>query len=491
MNNNNLCFLFQALVNALTKAWPSAVTLQCQWHILQANWRWLCSNDHGVRKEHRQHILKLFKSMMYAKTHAEFEHFEAEFKSDSLLEMYPQFPAHIEKLYAHRIDTWALYSRLERELPTRGSNTNSYCEASMKTTKENQFGRIRTFNLPEMLQVICDDSAIYVTKLVDIGNGRDTILKQSKSKYLGKESNITSEQIVDLGDDTYLIESENTKDKWYTCNIRSGYCTCPVGSTCAPCKHKAAITNHTGIAQFSGTPRNDPCQRALYHYIGWGRTLEPHMYRNINDPSPEPNIAEYISEMLDKSSTKLHESLYVEDPAILGAIEEEHDSGEEEAEYNDELVRERLCTAMDAYKEKILNHHIQNIQDPSMNNAMMAFTKTLNKSLKCTPTTIQKQMHEFGKGTVAKNRTKHGGTINVNPPALSRRTFKVPGRGPAPLGRPLKEQGGRTQMIVSDEDDYIARSDKNIKQVPKKRHDFAKSVENNETLPRRHTKKGN
>ena len=194
--------------------------------------------------------------------------------------------------------------------------------------------------------------------------------------------------------------------------------------------------------------------------------MEPHIYRNINDPSP--NIAEYISEILDKSSTKLHESLYVEDPAILGAIEEEHDSGEEEAEYNDELVRERLCTAMDAYKEKILNHHIQNIQDPSMNNAMMAFTKTLNKSLKCTPTTIQKQMHEFGKGTVAKNRTKHGGKINVNPPALSRRTFKVPGRGPAPLGRPLKEQAGRTQMIVSDEDDYIARSDKNIKQVPKK-----------------------
>ena len=72
----------------------------------------------------------------------------------------------------------------------------------MKITKEKQFSRIRTFNLPEMLQVICDDSAIYVTKRVDIGNVRDTILKQSNSKYLGKESKITKEQIVDLGDDT-------------------------------------------------------------------------------------------------------------------------------------------------------------------------------------------------------------------------------------------------------------------------------------------------
>ena len=60
----------------------------------------------------------------------------------------------------------------------------------MKTTKENQFGRVRTFNLAELLQVICDDSAFYVTKLVDIGNGRDTVLKNSIRNILGK--NITS-----------------------------------------------------------------------------------------------------------------------------------------------------------------------------------------------------------------------------------------------------------------------------------------------------------
>ena len=59
--------------------------------------------------------------------------------------------------------------------------------------------------------------------------------------------------------------------------------------------------------------------------------------------------AEYIPEMLEKSNTRLQESLYMEDPAILGAIEDKHNSGEEEEEYNDELVRESLCTAMDAY----------------------------------------------------------------------------------------------------------------------------------------------
>ena len=223
----------------------------------------------------------------------------------------------------------------------------------------------------------------------------------------------------------------------------SGYCSCPVGLTCAPCKHKAAVIKFTRKSQFSGTPKNDPCQRALYHYIAWGRTLEPHMYRNTtNDASPEYNISQYISEMLERSSTRLHESLYEDDPAIIAALEVEECDEEEEPEFNEDIVRERLANAMDAYKEKVLNLHATNLQDPRMNKAMMAFTKTLNKSLDFTPTAIQKQMHEFGKGTVATNRTKNGRVINVNPPAVSRRTFKVPGRGPAPLGRPLKEKGG-------------------------------------------------
>ena len=485
----------KGLVNALRRAWPAAVQLQCQWHILQANWRWLCSNDNGVRKQHRQCLLKLFKNMMYAKTRDEYQKCEDIFLSDNLSNLYQNFQAHIKRLYSHRIETWALYSRLERQLPTRGSNTNNYCEASMKTTKETQFGRVRTFNLPELLQVICDDSAIYVTKLIDIGNGRDSLLRYSKSKYLGKDSNILEDQIVDLGDDAFLVESETVKGRWYMCNMVSGFCSCPVGVTCAPCKHKAAVTKHTGKAQFSQTPKNDPCQRALYHYIAWGRTLEPHMYRNINDPVSVPDIAAYIEETLQKSNKTLNESLYNEDPAIVDAgparcldDDDDNDDSEENDEYNAEIVRQRLVNALDAYKEKVLHLHQENTQDDNMNKAMMAFTKTLNKSLRCTPTTIQKQMHEFGKSTVATNRTKHGGKISVNPPAISRRTFKVPGRGPAPQGRPPKQSLARTQLVVEEDEEYFAKSDTQTKQSKKKLHNFAGSVNINETLPKRHTK---
>ena len=81
-------------------------------------------------------------------------------------------------------------------------------------------------------------------------------------------------------------------------------------------------------------------------------------------------------------------------------------------------------------------------------------------------------MHEFGKGTVETNRTKHDGAIAINPPAVARSTFKVPGRGSAPMGQPNILSVDRTQLVVTDEDDFIAKSDKSTKQTTKKPQDL-------------------
>ena len=49
---------------------------------------------------------------------------------------------------------------------------------------------------------------LYVTKLVEIGNGRDSALRQANSKYLERENKYTKEQIVELGESRYLVQSE-------------------------------------------------------------------------------------------------------------------------------------------------------------------------------------------------------------------------------------------------------------------------------------------
>ena len=168
------------------------------YQIFKLNWtncsfsafRWLTKAENGILREDRQVLFGLFKSAMYAVSEGEFFKCQSKLESNDVSAKYPHYLCHLKKSYSHRVETWALYSRLDRGLPTRGSNTNNYCETSMKTTKEVQFGRVRTFNLPELLQVICDDSAYYKNKLINIGNNRDTVLKQSKSKYIGKISTI-------------------------------------------------------------------------------------------------------------------------------------------------------------------------------------------------------------------------------------------------------------------------------------------------------------
>ena len=76
-----------------------------------------------------------------------------------------------------------------------------------------------------------DDSALYVTKLVEIGNGRDSALRQANSKYLERENKYTKEQIVELGESKYLVQSEKSDEN------------------------------------FTVAPSHDARQRALNHYV--------------------------------------------------------------------------------------------------------------------------------------------------------------------------------------------------------------------------------
>ena len=100
-------------------------------------------------------------------------------------------------------------------------------------------------------------------------------------------------------------------------------------------------------------------------------------------------------------------------------------------------------------------------------------------------------MHNFDDLTVAKSRSSGvADQIKVNPPAKASRKSKVPGRAPANLGRPHINQPERTQLVVNEENyGILARTGKKQKVNHKEKpHHFAQTLENNQTLPRRHTK---
>ena len=193
-----------------------------------------------------------------------------------------------------------------------------------------------------------------------------------------------------------MVQSEGEPNTWYTLDMKTGFCTCARGINCAPCKHKHAISIHYNIADFSVVPTRDPCQQALYHYIATGITLEPHMYRQRGDISI-PEIKKFIDEKLKKVSCAMmvdetdHDDLPA--PDAEQPMSEDED---EEMEGEGDQVKEDFLKALSEYGQKVAG-----LQDPNSIKAMKAMTKTLKKSLTCTPHTLQNQMQNFGKGGAA------------------------------------------------------------------------------------------
>ena len=102
--------------------------------------------------EHRQHLLKLFQSTLYARTEEQFNEARLIIFEDSIGLKYPKWRKHIDNLYFNSpqiIKAWAHYVRHEENLPTHNDNTNNYVESSFRETKDNQFERTKCFNLPD------------------------------------------------------------------------------------------------------------------------------------------------------------------------------------------------------------------------------------------------------------------------------------------------------------------------------------------------------
>ena len=102
-----------------------------------------------------------------------------------------------------------------------------------------------------------EDSFHFKNKLIDFGNARFNNVPQS-SKYKRDNIKISVEQICDLGDGVYQVESETNPEKVYTLSMKTGYCSCKQGQNKSPCKHKFSVSKHFGVSSFSTIPEKDP-----------------------------------------------------------------------------------------------------------------------------------------------------------------------------------------------------------------------------------------
>ena len=123
-------------INALKIVWPSALHILCQWHTLNAVWRFCNNGNNGIKKPDWPDwpiLLRLFRRMVYAETKEKYDELYQDLLSDSTAKKYPKFVCHLERQYFTRSEKFTKYFRMENNLPLHGVNTSNITEA-LKTS---------------------------------------------------------------------------------------------------------------------------------------------------------------------------------------------------------------------------------------------------------------------------------------------------------------------------------------------------------------------
>ena len=243
----------------------------------------------------------LLTALVYAQTYESFKECKEEFDIDPVVAKYPNFKNYVETSYMGRISVWATFVILERKLPTHGMNTAAYSENSFGITKDEIFEREKCFNFPDMLNLLLDENSRNRTrKAIQIGNNRFSRFKGNKSRYFQKPSNIKKESIQNLGNKCFIVKSEKVEDLFYDVDMATGFCSCPSGRCCGPCKHKFAIAKYYKVAGFSVVPTMDPKARALFYYLGTGISLPDWHFRALTEKDSETHAKEHIEEVVSE-----------------------------------------------------------------------------------------------------------------------------------------------------------------------------------------------
>ena len=133
------------------------------------------------------------------------------------------------------------------------------------------------------------------------------------------------------------------------------------------------------------------------------------------------------------------------------------------------ICKENFLKSLEDYGRRVTSFN-----DKNTIKAMRAMTKTLRKAIKSNPSTIQQQLHTFGKGGAASRKSKWERVINPNPPAIASRL--APGSGPAPLGRRFKDRAGQVAHLSGGQ---VVRAGKPPAYQERRPHSLKQAIEEN------------
>ena len=132
-----------AQIGAIKEIFPESKVLLCLFHVVQALWRWLQSNE---TKNDRQNIFYLFIKLIYSKNYLENKSFLIE-----QIQNNPKLVNHFNKIFKKE----QLFACIFRKnLTLFGVNTNNLVERSFLNIKQKFLERNKVYNVIQLIQQV-------------------------------------------------------------------------------------------------------------------------------------------------------------------------------------------------------------------------------------------------------------------------------------------------------------------------------------------------
>ncbi|XP_062391790.1 uncharacterized protein LOC134079728 [Sardina pilchardus] len=458
----------QALRQAVLDVYPQTHPILCVFHILQAMWRWLWDANNGVPKTHRQHLLQLFKVLVYARSPSDLDASYHQAIQDSIASQYQKYTKHLAAVFKRR-ELWALC--LRSHLPTRGNNTNNYVESAMRVLKDQIFYRLKAYNITQLVDFITTRlEAYYIRRLIDVTNNRTT------KKLPKPKGRVSTDGIVKEDEVNFTVPSALT-DATYNVNVSLGTCTCSDGSTGAFCNHQYAVMQAFQLQDSNPLAITTPAAKRLFYQIATGKNNVPdNWFMRMEEVEEIPSVADLQKDQAISTDEGSSADSSLDESLLAG------EGGSTDAEDLSVPVTE----LEDRFKNMCEGLLGKMKTDPNFQTALQKMVTSYNKM---TDNQLISALSTFGKSgtnTAAKLLKKRARkclqmsvAIGVQPTAVARRKAPLGGRRALITGRPTKR----------------ARKDHNYVRVvganalPKRSpHSFAQCVSECVTLGRQHRK---
>ncbi|KAK3928292.1 Proepiregulin [Frankliniella fusca] len=423
---------------SLQDVYPFAILLLCLFHTLQAFLRYVTLSDHNVKKEERTLIYDDFKKLVSCKSETDFEENYQQILSNDIWLKNNIALNHLKKDLIPRAREWALCHR--QDLILRGNNTTNYTESSFRQLKDLIFERLKAFNLVQLFDFLVTKlEAYYQSRIASVLNNRHHPHKKSRHSA-PKPDLLVPLSSKKFSDQIFEVSNAHTK-KIYTVDMEVGMCSCPVGSSGAPCKHqfKVAKDYNLSSAQFFSTC--GPKDKLLCHKIMVGSVnVTNEWFKGLHDG---PQVACVLSDV--PIDSKIHSGPGDDGNSPDDLDEAANDLANELTHNSAEASTSELNKQQQESEEvKEWQHRLKNMCD-SLSSKLEARSDTFLPGVKKLVTTYENLTAKKSENAVSSvlhwmsSILKTGNRIRCQPQTYSRRkTPHLGGRQCRQTGRPLK-----------------------------------------------------